>query len=444
MDATITEAELRNLGDHLEILLQEQNIPVGVRCGFQDGRLIVVGYHAPEAILEPVQVLRSLQHLLASFRLAFTRRVRLYLRVMGRPLPYARCHFLVDDQREFVVLEEPTEPVQIAAWIEGMVADIVATTDDPPPRGALLAPEIHTVDWETVKRGSWAWVSGIENYVAVTAVAGVALSGYLVSQPCVGNVCSELQTAQALGQEFQNRLEVAQNYDDLKAAQDYLTGAVGLLETIPRWSERSPEARTLASEYREQAKSLEQALDAAQLAITAWEKTESFTNQLESWATIQLLWEEIIRKLEKIPPESPLYAFAKQKLELYRPKLAIAREQRVLEEVGQEELFIARQEIRQAQNKHAKAVTLTDWQMVWEIWDTAINRLRQISPQTQAGVEAQRLLAAYGAIPQDLGDRLQIGILETPEPPERSYQTPVNWANLNEDIDLPPPPLIIR
>lgn len=446
MDATITEAELRNLGDHLETLLQERNIPVGIRCGFQDGRLIVVGYHAPEAILEPVQVLRSLQNLVASFRLAFTRRVRVYLRVMGRPLPYARCHFLVDDQREFVVPNEPSEPLQITAWLEDVVADRVVTADgDPQPCDALLAPEIHTVDWETVrKQGSWAWASGIENYLAVTAVAGMALSGYLVNQPCMGNTCSELQTAQALGQEFQQRLAVAQNYDDLKEAEAYLTGAVGLLETIPRWSGRSPEARALVIDYQDQAKSLSQAIDAAKLAITAWEKTESFTNQLESWATIQLLWEEIIGKLETIPPDSPLYAFAQQKLELYRPKLALAREQRLLEEVGQEELFIAQQEIRQAQNKHAKAVTLTDWQMVWQIWDTAINRLRQISPETQAGVEAQRLLSAYSAIPQDLGDRLQIGILETPEPPERSYQTPVNWANLNEDIDLPPPPLIIR
>ncbi|MBD1913601.1 MULTISPECIES: hypothetical protein [unclassified Leptolyngbya] len=447
MDATITEAELRSLGNHLETLLQERNIPVGIRCGFQDGRLIIVGFHPPEVILEPVQVLQSLQNLVASFRLAFTRRVRLYLRVLGRPLPYARCHFLVDDQREFVVPEELTEPVQITAWLEDIAADKATPfSEDLQPRGALLAPEIHVVDWEVVhNRGNWAWVNGIENSLAVTAVMGMALSGYLVSQPCVGGACPQLQTAQTLGQEFQQRLAVAQNYDDLKEAQDYLTGAVSLLETIPPWSGRSPEARTLSANYREQTKQLEQAMAAARLAITAWDKSENFINQLESWATIQLLWQDTIDKLEAIPPDSPLYAFAERKLELYRPKLALAKEQRALEAVGQEELFIARQEIQQAQNKHAKAVTATDWEKVWTIWDTAINRLHQISPETQAGLEARRLLAAYGGIPRELGDRLQIGIPDNPEPPpERSYQTPVNWANLNMDVNIPPPPLILR
>jgi len=448
MSATITETELRSLGDHLEMLLRERNIPVGIRCAYEQERLIIVGCHQPDVTLEPVQVLRALQSLVASFRLAFTRRVRLYLRVMGRSLPYARCHFLMDDFPLLVAHPEDSEPVQITAWLEGMVTDLVASDGaDASVRGALLAPEIHAVPWEAIRpQMSWRWPGGVENYLAATAMFGMALSGYLVSQPCIsGTTCPELQTAQALGQESQQILNQAQNSEDLQEAQEYLIGAVGLLETIPRWSERSPDAQALAATYRQQMALVEQAIAAADLATSAQEKSNNVIHQLESWATIQLLWQEAIAKLEAIPADGPLAEFAARMQENYRSQLAFAREQRSLEESGQEELYMARQEIQQAQNKHAKAVTVTDWQTVWTIWDSAINRLQGISPQTQAGVEAQRLLAAYGKIPQELGDRLQLGIVETPElPPEPTYQTPIQWADLNQEIDIPPPPLVLR
>jgi len=445
MTATITDTELQTLGDHLELLLQEHNISIGVRCGFEQECLIIVGCHSPDTALDPLQVLRSLQSLVLSFRLAFTRRVRLYLRVMGRSLPYARCHFLLDESSDFPQVEE-TGVVQMGAWLEGTVSDWLGSPQfEPCDRSELVGPDIHPVDWVAIHQSRrWNWVAGVENYLAVTAVFGMGLSGYLMSQPCIAGSCPELQTAQALKQESQKILDTAEDTDDLQEAQEYLVGAVGLLETIPRWSQRSPEAQTLVADYRQQLTWVEQATAAAELAASAQDKSDYFTSQLESWATIQLLWQEAIDKLAAIPEDSPLHGFAERKLANYRTYLTFAQEQRALEEKGQEELFVARQEIRQAQNKHAKAVTVTDWQMVWTTWNTAMNRLQTIAPDTQAGVEAQRLLMAYGDIPRELGDRLQIGIIETPPPPERSYQTPINWSDVNTKIDIPPPPLVLR
>ena len=454
MHKLTSDTELQKLGTHLERLLQKSNVPLQVRCGHQGDRLIIVGHHPSEARLDPFQVLQSIQTTLRVFHFTFARRIRLYLRKVGHTLPYARCYFTLDDIEKLPSVDSKI-PLKLTAWLEDLPPAVEAIAPEQQQgaakAGSLLRPEIDVVEWfhETPRT---AKVRSLDQYLAVTgsmAIAGLALSGFVIGHPCVSGACAELDTAQSLGQRSLDQMQGAQTIDQVAQAQEYLANAVELLDSIPRWSPRSAEARTLAQDYQQHSASLRQAIAAAEAATLAQERSSQPDADLRAWAEAQMLWQEAVTQLEAIPEDSPLAAFADANLEGYRTQLAGVQTQRSQEVDGQERLTHAKRYIQIAQMSHAKAETLEDWERVWANWNIAIDQLRDIPTTTRAAIEADRLLQAYGEIPVQLGDRLQAGILMTPElPPEPQVapimQTPIDWTDLEAEIPIPPPPEIVE
>lgn len=449
-----SDADLQTLGAHLEQVLRDSHGPLRVRCGVRGDRLIVVGHHAPDVALDPLQVLRSLRTTLCLFRLTFARRIRLYLRQVGQTLPYARCYFTLDDMEPLPPADSRI-PLQLTAWLDdGSPAPTAATAaapGDAAPAGALLPPEIRSVDWFQEMPGAPGG-RRLDHYLAVTsgmAVAGLALSGLIIGHPCVSGACPELDAAQSLSQRSLTQMQAARTLAEVEQAQDYLDSAVDLLQAIPQWSPRAADARTLAQDYQQHQALLQQAIAAAELAAAAQSQSSLPTTDLTAWAEAQLLWQRAIEQLQAIPADSPLATFAQTQIDGYRTQLSFVRQQRSRELAGQERLTRAKQTIQLAQIYHAKAATAADWERVWASWQAAIEQLREISAETRAGIEAERLLLAYGEIPEQLGDRLQAGILTTPElPPEPQVepvmQTPIDWTDLERDIPIPPPPTIVE
>jgi hypothetical protein len=316
--------------------------------------------------------------------------------------------------------------------------------------GALLAPEIRSVDW--FQDTPAATGRRLDQYLAVTssmAVAGLALSSLMLGHPCVSGACPELEAAQSLSQRSLTQMQAARTVAQVEQAQDYLDSAVDLLDSIPQWSPRAAAAQALAQDYQQHRAMVQQAIAAAELAAVAQDHSSLPATDLTAWAEAQMLWQRAIDQLRAIPADSPLAAFAQTQIAGYRTQLAFVREQRSRELAGQERLVRAKQNIQLAQIFHAKAETPEDWEHVWARWQAAIEQLREISTATRAGVEAERLLLAYGEIPEQLGDRLQTGILTTPKlPPEPQVepvmQTPIDWTDLERDIPIPPPPAIVE
>ncbi|MEO1146329.1 MAG: hypothetical protein AAFY26_12135 [Cyanobacteria bacterium J06638_22] len=453
MDRLTSNAELQQLGGQLERFLRESNVPLVVRCGQQGDRLIIVGHHASDVRLDPLHVLQSIQATLRHVHLTFTRRIRLYLRKVGHTLPYARCYFTLEEIAQRSMVEDGS-PLQLTAWLEDL-PPVLETGTSPQPEAmrewGLLRPDIDVVEWfqdapRTIGGQSF------DQYLAVTgsmAVAGLALSGFVIRHPCVSGICPELGAAESLGQRSFTQMQEAETVAQVAQAQDYLEGAVDLLDAIPRWSPRSSEARTLLQGYQPHSASLQRAIAAANAAELAQERSRLPEADLKAWAEAQMLWQEAIAQLQAIPEDSPLNRFADIQLETYRAQLAVVQDQRSQEVDGQEHLNHAKRYIQMAQIFHAKAETPEDWEQVWANWNIAIEQLREISPTTRAGIEAARLLEAYGDIPTQLGDRLQAGILATPElPPEPQVapviQTPIDWTDLEQEIPIPPPPEIVE
>ncbi|MGG6294046.1 hypothetical protein ACQ4M4_06445 [Leptolyngbya sp. AN02str] len=462
MQATERAVDLRSLGHQLETYLSKRQITLGVRCALQDERLIIVGHHRADTPLEPVQTLRLLQRLVKALHPAIAQRVQMYLRKAGEQTPYARCHFVLQSPELRLVPgtvsqdETVRSPANPAASLR--VVDAVPqmgnhqSTQEPTSNGVDVA--------DAASKGLWNVAEWDEKLTIIggLSVIGLAMGGYTLAQPCVlGDTCSELQTATVLQQESSQILKTAASQQDLIQAQAYLQGALGLLETVPQWSGRSPEARQLSTDLTQQLERLNAALSAASLAQTASQQSQVPLYDASSWDRVLGLWQRAIQQLKTIPQDSNLYRFAQTKQAEYEQRMAQVQMQMQQETEGRKLLSIAKQEIQLAQAKHAQAKTPEDWQLTQVAWQVALSRLQNIPQQTVAGMEAQRLLDAYGKIPKDLGDRLQAQV-SAMQYAASNHSAPGSQATqggqaatvnpYSNDIDamlshfLPPPPSI--
>jgi hypothetical protein len=85
--------DLQTLGTQLQEFID--SVPVGVQCCLKNEQLIVVGEHQADTSLDPQQILKVLEREIQSLQLRFAHHVRLYLKVIGDRYPYAsRCFSL--------------------------------------------------------------------------------------------------------------------------------------------------------------------------------------------------------------------------------------------------------------------------------------------------------------------------------------------------------------
>ncbi|MBW4652221.1 MAG: hypothetical protein KME20_04085 [Kaiparowitsia implicata GSE-PSE-MK54-09C] len=447
-DHHLDRVDVRSMIDLLQTALRDQQLDVGVRCAVQNGQLIVVGHHRNDVVLEPVQVLRSLQQLIQRHHPDVISRVRLYLRKVGNSTPYARCHFALHPadlalvpgaSQSRAMRPDPSRLLAPSAEIVsgravsggavsgGAIAPFGTATERVPSSFSQLTPgmaaDTVTVSSQDVtsrpavrvwvgdaKSDRPAWSDNLGEKLAITGgltVVGLALGGYSVVQPCVFDSCPELGQAEVLERESQHLLQTATSQQDLAIANSYLQSAVGLLEAIPRWSGRSPEAQAALHRLNQQSDLLNAALSAADMARTAQQQSRVPLYDANSWHTVRSLWRSAIQHLEGIPETSSIHGFAQERLTEYRAALTQVEQQMQAEAQSRQLLQIAKQELQIAQQQNTQATSPEEWQFTLSAWQVAVDRLQQIPQDTVAGLEARRLLVAYGDRPQQVSDRLQ-------------------------------------
>jgi len=400
------QVELDWLGSQVEEFFREQNIFLAVRCAFQQGRLLVVGNHRAGEEVEPKRVMRSLEHLMQSFQLTMTQPVGLYLRVAGQPKPYVRCQFMVRSPHQ--------PPAAAVGQATGLTGQELALTADAPNwlvgETLVLEPQAPALErstlpsslvetWTSIRRASQQIQLGKSretlSWVAGVGAAGLAVGGYALSQPCVTGTCSELNTAQLLGQRSAALLDVAATQSDLHAAQQYLDGAIGMLDTIPMWSNRRAEAQNLAHDYRRQAIALTEITTAASFAQQAFQQSQHSLQDAETWQAVEALWKHAIQQLEQVPANSDYYPLAQQSLKESHASLARVQERIQQEQQGQQALALAKQMMRLATEKQASTAAAKDPHLAQVMWQVAIDRLGDVPANTTSIFEAKRLLNVY-------------------------------------------------
>ncbi|NEP45580.1 MAG: hypothetical protein F6K35_42750, partial [Okeania sp. SIO2H7] len=220
-------------------------------------------------------------------------------------------------------------------------------------------------------------------------------SFYAMTRPCVIGKCEELQTAKALSKHGRNALENVKYSQAPALAQQELTQASNLLETIPFWSIRYLEARHLLSQNREDIESLSKIRMALAKGAEASNMSQNPPHPLPDWVKMQSLWQEAIALLERVPEESKAYPFANYKLNQYRKYLVGITGRLTTEAEANEKLTAAKKQAQLAETRESIARFPETWEKAREDWQNAVEKISRVPTETMAYQEAQNLAVQY-------------------------------------------------
>lgn len=430
----IPPIDLAVLEDRLQQRLQErlpEISPLQVSCTLKQHTLLTVVYHPQPVLAHPMRVFRVLEGMFQAEKLGQRFRGLMYVQVQGQAQPYAFHNVLPDadwtaadvadqvrahtpdglhERGEIATpppppanemnpiapplaplpdIDEQLEPVEPAPESEsGVEADEVTGAATSPRFGPL--EQLHLSDiW--VERLSLA-------LIAIGSLLGVGIflgSLYALSRPCVLLGCENLTQAQAMAEQSVSTLQNPGSGQAVLEAQAQLDRAIALLEKIPPWSGRHGEAQTLIADYESTANKVDVLVRALQTANQAANLTQNPPLPLATWQAAVAEWESAIAQLETLPPTSPFYRFARQKIQEYRTNLAVVSQRMTIEQQATENLAAAQEAAKIAEVRSGIAQSATDLQLAYSTWQTAITALEAIPADSPLAPEAQQLLAEY-------------------------------------------------
>jgi len=218
---------------------------------------------------------------------------------------------------------------------------------------------------------------------------------YFLSRPCVVGACQVMSEAEALNQKSTTILQKPQSGKEVLEAQQQLTDAIQLLESIPPWSSQHGKAQELIKSYKTQAERVSTMVAALKTAARAAYKSDNPPHPPFLWTEIQGMWREAITQLEQLPTNSNLQPVAQEKIKAYKTNLDQTNQRLLKERQAQAYLQSAKDAALIADARQGVAQSLEHWQSVYSSWQWAMNRLKQIPKGTTAYQEAQQLTAQY-------------------------------------------------
>ena len=412
---------MEELGRTLEAFFRQRQLAVAVRCALQGDRLLVVGNHRTDLSLNPRRVLQLLEAHIHALQIRSIQQVGLYLRIVGQPKPYVRRQFWLNQPLPKPVLSGLAASATVGTEAIAPPATIPIPKPAPtvssartkarlmPPRTArrpvrAVAPKsppaVVPNASKSVQAPQAIAASGVDHRLLLAGIGavGLALGSYVLTQPCTLGACPQIQTAESLGNKSFTVVTQAPANPDLAAAQQYLTGAIDLLETVPLWSSHRQTASKLRQQYQQENEVLSGLIQAEQGAIAATQASEAPVLNLQTWQWICNQWQAAIQQLETVPVSSPFYATATAKLQDYRDRLALAQTRLQQEEAAGQRLGEARQLLKLAWERQQHAIRQKRPDLAAAVvatWEAGIERLRQVPPNTSAAFEAERFLALY-------------------------------------------------
>ena len=442
--------DLQVLGNYLQECLQAefpQMVPFEVQCVFKEGALMILAQHPAEVVPDPQQTFSVLEQAIQAEQPEFHSPIKLYLRRQGTVRPYTFHRFTikpvaiatgsdasVKDRQTAVGVETapkiethtdnrfiPSQPavtdrrsnqkektldeipeseqdIETAFFIDPedyAEPNPVNPWDQPIDEAYLETDELSSENSEPASSRRWRFLLPVMVAGAGVSVVLFFCSFYLLTRPCVLGACQEIPEAQALNKKSVQTLRAPRSGKDILEAQQQLTEAIRILESIPFWSSHHQPAQKLLKTYQAQAQKVNETVKALKQGSTAAQKSQNPPHTVAEWQEIQRSWREAIAQLEKVPKDSKTYPLAQQKLKLYKANLAVANKRLITEQQAKKNLEAAKEGALIAKARQGVAQTLENWQLVHAAWQIAVNRLKQVPQRTTAHVEAQQLLAFY-------------------------------------------------
>ncbi len=441
MTTAVRPGDLKTIAELIEERLHAelpQNLPLRIRCAYKQGNLIVLGEHTPEVKLDLPPTFKAIQQAILALVGYLPGQLRLYLRLKGQKTPYAYHAFktpqplgaVMDPQGGQPVLlldrlphsapnpRETPPPVSEEAQ-QAMDLAVAAFPlnpfDTPPPEEEFeeqleLEPERQRQRQRKPQRQQQgqrkpqrqrqsrnqpsSWLLPFSACASIALVLGSA-TFYALSRPCAIGTCQEVVTANELTQDSAELLQAAQYQQQIQSAKGQLTAASQLLAEIPLWSKDYGTAQRLLRRNRNLTAGLDEMVNALDSALTAVAQGKNPPHPLQVWEGVASNWQQAIALLESVPPDSPVYPLALEKLPTYRANLTEIQGRIQAEKIGREQMQKILSVAKVAQARSGVAQSVESWETIYTSWEQVIQQLEALPQGTMAHQEASQLLPSY-------------------------------------------------
>ncbi|NER79814.1 MAG: hypothetical protein F6K42_09580 [Leptolyngbya sp. SIO1D8] len=433
-----------------------EHAPPTIRCRFQQGRLLVLSEDTHAASTAPARNQRFRKLAIATgtglteteFPEALLTAenalpVRLYLRQRGTASPYAARNWSwkpadvvsdLFDHRGFNAppktphdQQEPSEGALVLLSPSSHFQN-PSTPEQSPDTVATPPNQLRTKLRQALQglSGEQRWQTLVETWQdlpwrSITGLVAIGLTigsiAYGVSRPCLIGSCNRRQAASDLSQTALTQLKGTPTPSAVNQAHADVLKAVRLLSAIPPWSPHYDTAQADLARYRSHLADLEWVIKAQKNATIASEKSQNPPHPVPVWVEVHLLWQKAITDLRRVPEESVLAGFTRQKLTEYEANHTAIGQRLAAEERAEANLNQALQMGQLAVARTEEAANLSAWLMAQQEWQRAVTSLSQIPQGTLAYDEARSLLEDYRT--QLMQTRTRVNLEKAGE---RSYQ----------------------
>lgn len=423
-----------------------QLVPLQVRCLLRDNTLTIIIQHPEPNLPYPRRVFASLRQILEDDQITAQYKVLIYLKVYGEQRPYGfhtlkvkspkteqiPLFFEFHQHKSYNINEDEdfgfNDPAKmtkdsfnLSSFTSDMLESPLPTTDDhfsedeaqnssslelrleddADEQEIFFEQESFPFDLDedgddmnTNQASPKSW-----GKIVLWGVSGSLLlffsTLYFLTRPCVMGQCAALDQAQEYAHTSNQILNQNPSGQAIFEAQTQLNQAIALLTDIPQWSMYHQEADQLLNTYHSKAQHLKSLISALKIASSASHHTQKPPYPMVKWQEAQQKWREAISGLEKIPSDSDLYLLAQAKIVEYQQNLKIINGLLNQEAQASDKFNLAQETIKIAQVRQGTAQSLDHWQLVYATWQTAIQRLKEIPPQTTVYNQAQQLINEY-------------------------------------------------
>ncbi|WP_107666195.1 hypothetical protein [Cyanothece sp. BG0011] len=253
---------------------------------------------------------------------------------------------------------------------------------------------------------------------------------YGLTRPCIFSECSEIKQAQELSDQTEMLLINNGYSSDLKIAQEKLELAIDLLKPIPFWSDYYQPSSRLKEEYQ-------QKLNNILLLTSTREKIEKLISLPKesalSMAKLERVRQEIktgLKSIETLKNDEFLDEIKNRDYQKFSKMLEDINNQLASEKQAQKSLQQAKKAALLAQKRENTADRLSDLQLVYNTWSTAIKRLQEIQPNTSFYQSSRLLLKTYLSNQKRIERRKKQEEISV-----KMYEKAKNYANLAQQAE---------
>ncbi|MDB9312216.1 hypothetical protein PN462_03805 [Spirulina sp. CS-785/01] len=434
METSTYSVDLTTLETVLQQRLQAELgevAPLQVNCYVKQDTLYVVVEHPVPKLAHPSRAFRRITEVFRAEGIEQQYRGLIYLKVQGMSQPYGF--------HTYKPTPPPSQEEDLSAEKGGQLAPVQPPEQTAPPalpeaEREESEPDVEREESEPDVERDWAfvpdafagpdadhgpWVYGEKDPetshsrfflnqkiglslllagVVVAIIVGIVIfvkTFSVLTRPCVLRSCESLDVAEELATEAVETVEMPTTGRAILQAQEQLERAIALLEAIPQISGRYEEAQDLLANYQKDAEELDRLVEGLKSASKAANLSQNPPLPVEQWEESAENWQGAINQLETLPPESEFYRYARQKIREYRRNLRMIEQRKAQEEEAKTNLAGGQEAAKMAQVRQNIAQSLADLQLAYATWQTAVNRLEDIPPNTTAYEAAQEELEQY-------------------------------------------------